>query len=46
MIYSDAQDAGKVPDHLRVETLTVIAGDSLLIRLAPGGGQAMRLTKN
>jgi alpha-glucosidase len=44
-IYSDAPDAGTAPDHLRVETRTVSAGDSLLIRLASGGGQVMRLTK-
>jgi alpha-glucosidase len=45
-IYSDAPDAGTAPDHLRVETRTVNGGDSLMIRLAPGGGQVMRLTKN
>jgi alpha-glucosidase len=45
-IYGDAPDAGTAPDHLRIETRTVSAGDSLMIWLAPGGGQAVRLTKN
>jgi len=45
-IYSDAPDAGTEPDHLRVETRTLSGGDSVMIRLAPGGGQVMRLTKN
>jgi alpha-glucosidase len=41
-IYSDAGDD---PNHLVVESRDVNAGDSLLLRLAPGGGQVMRLKR-
>ena len=44
-IYSDAPDAAQSPDHLLVETRTLHSRDSLTLRLAPGGGQAMRLKR-
>jgi alpha-glucosidase len=44
-IYGDAADAGAYPNHLVRESRTVNAGDSVVLRLAPGGGQVMRLRK-
>ena len=42
-IYSDSPDAGVNPNHLVKEVRRVRAGDSIALRLAPGGGQVMRL---
>ena len=42
---SDAPDAGTNPNHLVREVRTVKAGDSVVLWLAPGGGQVMRLRK-
>jgi alpha-glucosidase len=42
-IYSDAPDAGINPNNLVREVRRVKAGDSIVVRLAPGGGQVMRL---
>jgi alpha-glucosidase len=42
-IYSDAPDAGVNPNHLVRESRMVSGGDSVVLRLAPGGGQVMRL---
>lgn len=44
-IYGDAPDADwqENPDAWKIWTTRVGAGDQLLIRLAPGGGQAIRL---
>jgi alpha-glucosidase len=44
-VYSDAADAAEEPNHLRVETRTFSSSDSLTLRLAPGGGQVMRLKR-
>ena len=44
-IYGDAPDAGVNPNHLVRESRTVSGGDSVMLRLAPGGGQVMRLKK-
>ncbi|HXB34837.1 MAG TPA: glycoside hydrolase family 97 C-terminal domain-containing protein, partial [Puia sp.] len=44
-IYSDASDAGVNPNHLVREIRRVRAGDSVLVRLAPGGGEVMRLKR-
>ena len=43
IIYSDGADAGSNPNHLVREVREVKAGDSVEIRLAPGGGQVMRI---
>jgi alpha-glucosidase len=42
-IYSDAPDADVKPNHLVKEIHTLKAGDIVVLRLAPGGGQVMRL---
>ena len=44
-IYEDAQDADVNPNHLVREVRTVRPGDSVVLRLAPGGGQVMRLKR-
>jgi alpha-glucosidase len=44
-IYSDAPDADRSPDHLLIETRNLRSTDSLRLRLAPGGGQVMRLKR-
>jgi alpha-glucosidase len=44
-MYSDAPDAGVNPNHLDRESRMVSRGDSVVLRLAPGGGQVMRLKK-
>ncbi len=44
-IYSDAADAGVNPNHLVRESRKVSGGDSVVLKLAPGGGQVMRLRK-
>jgi len=44
-IYGDAPDAGVNPNHLVRESRTVIGGDSVVLKLAPGGGQVMKLRK-
>ncbi len=45
IIYSDAPDAGSNPNHLVQEVRDVKAGDSVILRLAAGGGQVMRIKK-
>ncbi len=42
-LYSDGQDAGVNPNHLVRESRTVTSGDRVVLKLAPGGGQVMRL---
>jgi alpha-glucosidase len=44
-IYSDAADAGVNPNHLVRESRKVSGGDSVVLKLAPGGGQVMQLRK-
>jgi alpha-glucosidase len=44
-MYIDAPDAGVNPNHLVRESRMVSAGDSVVLKLAPGGGQVMRLRK-
>ncbi len=44
-IYSDASDAGVNPNNLVREIRGVRAGESVVVRLAPGGGQVMRLKR-
>lgn len=44
-IYGDAPDAGSDPNHLIRETRIANAGDTIILRLAAGGGQVMRLRK-
>jgi alpha-glucosidase len=44
-IYRDAPDADVNPNHLVREVRKVRAGDGVVLRLAPGGGQVMRLRK-
>jgi alpha-glucosidase len=44
-VYSDAADAGANPDHLDIETRVVGPTDTLVVQLAAGGGQVMRLRK-
>lgn len=44
-LYSDAPDVAENPNHLTKQTRTVGRADVLTIRLAPGGGQVMRLQK-
>ena len=44
-VYSDAADAGENPNDLVKETRMVNAGDSIILRLAAGGGQVMRLRR-
>ncbi len=44
-IYSDAPDAAQNPDHLLMETRILQTRDTLTLKLAPGGGQVMRLKK-
>jgi alpha-glucosidase len=44
-VYSDAADAGANPDHLDIETRVVGPTDTLVVELAAGGGQVMRLRK-
>lgn len=45
-IFSDAEDANTEPNHLKKETRIVTKKDILSIRLAAGGGTAIRLKKN
>jgi alpha-glucosidase len=45
-VYSDAADAGAFPDHLVVERRSVGPADTLIVRLAAGGGQVIRLRKD
>jgi alpha-glucosidase len=45
VIYSDAADASVSPDHLVMETRDVGPADTLVVRLAAGGGQVIRLSK-
>lgn len=44
-IYSDAPDAGVNPNHLVRESREVSTGDSVILKLASGGGQVMRLRR-
>lgn len=44
-IYSDAPDVAQEPNHLTKETRTLSRTDVLTLKLAAGGGQAMRLRK-
>ncbi|HEV2354641.1 MAG TPA: glycoside hydrolase family 97 protein [Puia sp.] len=44
-IYRDAEDAAQHPNHLVEEARELTPRDSVVMRLAPGGGQVMRLQK-
>ena len=44
-IYADADDADRNPKHVIVEKKTVDRGARLAVRLAPGGGHAVRLRR-
>ena len=44
-LYSDAPDVAQNPNHLVKETRTLTRNDKLTLKLAAGGGQAMRLRK-
>ena len=44
-IYADAPDVAQNPNHLTRQTQTVSRLDVLTLKLAPGGGQVMRLRK-
>jgi alpha-glucosidase len=44
-LYNDAPDAGAQPDHLVREVRRVRGSDSITVRLAPGGGQAIKLVR-
>lgn len=44
-IYSDADDVEETPNHLTLVTRTVTNKDNIDLKLAAGGGQAMRLVK-
>lgn len=44
-MYTDAPDVAQNPDHLTQQTQTVSEADTLMIKLASGGGQVMRLIK-
>ena len=46
MLYSDAPDASVSPDRLVMETREVGPADTLMVRLAAGGGQVIRLRKD
>ncbi len=43
-IFADGSDAATDGTSLSIESKTVKAGDSLAVRLAPGGGLAVILT--
>ncbi|MBS1661898.1 MAG: glycoside hydrolase family 97 protein [Bacteroidetes bacterium] len=45
IVYSDASDAAVDPNHLIRETRLVKTSDSLVLKLAPGGGQVIRLAR-
>ena len=42
-LYADAPDVDQNPNHLTRQTRTVTRADVLTLKLAPGGGQVMRL---
>jgi len=44
-IYNDAADASVSPDHLVMETRDVGPADTLMVRLAAGGGQVIFLRR-
>ena len=44
-LYTDAPDVDQNPNHLTQQTRTVNRNDVLTLKLASGGGQVMRLTK-
>lgn len=44
-IYADADDADRNPKHVVIETKTVDRTGRLAVRLAPGGGHAVRLVR-
>jgi alpha-glucosidase len=41
-IYADAPDAGQYPKSVRIHQQTVDSGSKLMIKMAPGGGYAVR----
>jgi len=45
-IFSDAEDTGTEPNHLKKESRVVTKMDTLNIKLAAGGGMAMHLKKH
>ena len=45
-IYTDAEDVVESPDHLTKEVKTVTKKDVVTVKLAPGGGQVLRLVKH
>lgn len=42
-IYGDAADSGEAPKHVAIEKQSVTAGTRLKVRLAAGGGQAVKI---
>ncbi len=44
-LYTDAPDVARNPNHLVQQTRTVSRADTLILKLASGGGQVMRLRK-
>lgn len=44
-LYTDAPDVEKNPDHLIKKIQTVRNADGVTVKLAPGGGQVMRIIK-
>lgn len=42
-LYADASDSDQSPNHLSKQTRSVNSGDVISIKIAPGGGQVMRL---
>jgi alpha-glucosidase len=44
-MYGDADDAAENPDHVIINTQLVTNVDIITIKLAAGGGQAIRLVK-
>jgi alpha-glucosidase len=43
-VWEDAPDSGENPDHLTTRTIPVTNRDTLQARLAPGGGQVVRIS--
>lgn len=44
-LYYDAPDVARNPNHLTPQARTITRADVLTVKLAPGGGQVMRIRK-
>ncbi len=44
-VYADAPDVAQNPNHLVQQTRTVSKADAVMLKLAAGGGQVIRLQK-